>query len=111
VPFIIGALDGDKLDIRDSAITTLIAFSQQCECLLSSRLDDLVLIFFFSVDLAAKIKGAVPIIFQLLDNPGSIWEGRHLALIALGEFSKQRECLHRLLSARLNLFFQPDSLR
>lgn len=47
MPFIIGALDGDKLDIRDSAITTLIAFSQQCECLLSSRLDDLVLIFFF----------------------------------------------------------------
>ena len=48
MPFIIGALDGDKLDIRDSAITTLIAFSQQCECLFSSRLDDLALIFFCS---------------------------------------------------------------
>ena len=63
------------------------------------------------MDLAAEIKEAVPSIFQLLDDPGSIWEGRHLALIALGEFSKRRGCLHRLLGARLNLFFQLDSLR
>lgn len=63
------------------------------------------------MDLTAEIKEAVPIISQLLDDPGSIWEGRHLALIALGEFSKPRERLHRLFGARLNLFFQLDSFR